>query len=63
MTVEPKGKAEVTVEYVLPKSISKDDYSLYIQKQGGIDQQDLEVKVDGKKKYDAKFELDQTIKM
>jgi hypothetical protein len=59
MTVSPQGKAEVTIEYVLPDRITKDNYQLYIQKQGMIDQQELEVIVDNEKVYDDKFKMDE----
>lgn len=61
MTVDPKGAATVTVEYVLPGKITKDNYSLYVQKQPGVERQDLEIKIDGKDRYNDKFILDQKI--
>lgn len=61
MTVDPKGSAEVTVTYTLPESVSEDNYSLLIQKQPSIDQQTIEVIVDGDQKYDDDFLVDLTI--
>lgn len=61
MTVNPEGKATVTIEYTLPTSITKDNYSLYVQKQGGIENQELIVEVGGKKEYEGPFTVDQEI--
>lgn len=62
MTVQPQGKAEITVEYTLPADIKKDGYKLLMQKQPGNQKQTLEVKVDGKKRFDGKFNTDKEIK-
>lgn len=61
MTVEPEGRAEVTITYTLPETINEDNYKLLIQKQGGVDEQQLKVTVDGKKKFDGAFRIDQEI--
>lgn len=62
MTVNPKGSATVTVEYTLPSSITEKDYTLLIQKQPGVEKQDLTITVDGETKFDGKFATDQEIK-
>jgi len=62
MTVDPEGVATVTVEYTLPSSISEDNYSLYVQKQPGVEKQTLTVKIGGKEQYDSLFTIDQSIK-
>lgn len=62
MTVNPKGSATVTVEYTLPSSITEDNYRLLIQKQPGVEKQDLTVEVDGDQKFDGKFDTDREIK-
>ncbi len=61
MTVNPKGQATVTVEYTLPSSITEKDYKLLIQKQAGVEDQTLEVKVDGKTKLEGPFNTDKEI--
>jgi hypothetical protein len=62
MTVNPKGSAEVTIEYTLPSSITEKDYKLLIQKQPGVEKQTLDVTVDGKKEFEGKFNTDKEIK-
>ncbi|MFA9288794.1 MAG: DUF4012 domain-containing protein [Weeksellaceae bacterium] len=61
MTVNPKGSAKVTIEYELPESISEKDYSILLQKQPGVEQQTLNVDVDGKELYDGPFNTDKTL--
>jgi hypothetical protein len=61
MRVNPEGRAEVTVTYTLPDTITKDNYKLLVQKQGGVSEQEIEIVVDGKKKYDGPFNVDMTI--
>lgn len=61
MTVNPKGSATVTIEYTLPASITEKDYSLMVQKQPGVEKQDLTVEVDGEQKFDGKFNTDKEI--
>lgn len=58
MKVSPEGRAEVTVTYTLPDTITKDNYKLLVQKQASVDQQTIEVSIDGKKKYDGDFKVD-----
>lgn len=62
MTVNPKGQAEVTVDYVLPSSITKDNYKLLIQKQPGVEDQTLDIKVGGKTELEGPFNTDKEIK-
>lgn len=61
MRVTPEGKAVVTVEYTLPKDISREDYSLLLQKQAGEEEQELEVYVEKKKVYDGSFDMDREL--
>jgi hypothetical protein len=61
MRVNPEGRAEVTITYTLPDTITKDNYKLLVQKQGGVSEQEIEIVVDGKKKYDGPFNVDMTI--
>lgn len=58
MEVKPEGRAEVVVEYTLPPVISKDNYSLLMQKQPGVSKQTLSVKVDGRTRYTGPFDID-----
>ncbi len=62
MTVNPKGSATVTVEYTLPASMTEDDYTLLVQKQPGVEKQDLTVNIDGEQKFDGKFNTDKDIR-
>lgn len=64
MTVEPKGLAKVTVTYELPSSITKKNYSLLVEKQGGVekDKQSLTVDYLGNELYDGPFATDQLLK-
>lgn len=62
MTVNPKGQAEVTVEYTLPSSITEKDYKLLLQKQPGVEKQTLDVKVNGKTVLEGPFNTDKEIK-
>ncbi|MDO8497892.1 MAG: DUF4012 domain-containing protein [bacterium] len=63
LTVDPMGKADASVRYTLPSTITKDNYSLLIQKQAGTDGQQLKVQVDGAKKFDGIFAIDKEIRM
>ena len=51
MTVDPEGVATVTIEYILPNTIKKDGYKLYVQKQPGVENQKLMVNVNGKEQF------------
>ncbi len=62
MTVDPKGVAEVTIEYTLPSSITKDNYQLYVQKQAGVENQELTVEVGGKELFTGPFKVDTKVK-
>lgn len=63
LTVDPMGKAEASVQYTLPSAMTKDNYSLLLQKQAGTDGQKLKVQVDGSTKYDGVFSVDKEIRM
>lgn len=58
MTVNPNGKAEVTVTYTLPASIKPAGYSLRVQKQPGVEKQDITIKIGGQTMYDGAFDKD-----
>ena len=58
MTVDPEGVATVTVKYTLPSTITKDNYTLYVQKQPGVENQELTVEIQGKKEFDGPFKVD-----
>lgn len=62
LTVVPKGKSKIVVKYTLPSSIKKQDYKLLIQKQAGVEDQKLTVKVDGRTLLkDEVFNVDKEI--
>jgi len=61
MTVSPQGKAEIDVTYTLPGTITRDNYSLLVQKQAGTQDQKLVVEMGGKKLYDGLLNVDQTV--
>jgi hypothetical protein len=61
MTVNPEGMAIVSIEYELPKNITKDNYSLYIQKQPGVENQKINVSIAGKKVFDKPLLVDTTL--
>ncbi|MDA1316408.1 MAG: DUF4012 domain-containing protein [bacterium] len=58
MTVDPEGVASVSIKYTLPSSITKDNYTLYVQKQPGIENQELTIEVGGKKEFNGPFAID-----
>ncbi|MDP4011923.1 MAG: DUF4012 domain-containing protein [Candidatus Roizmanbacteria bacterium] len=58
MTVDPKGVATVLIKYELPSSITKDGYKLYVQKQPGVERQNLAVEIDGKEQFTGPFKED-----
>ncbi len=62
MTVNPKGQATVTVEYTLPSSIKESGYKLLLQKQPGVENQELTVEVNGTKKFEGIFNTDKEVK-
>ncbi|HRN69702.1 MAG TPA: DUF4012 domain-containing protein [Candidatus Woesebacteria bacterium] len=62
MTVNPKGQAEVSIEYTLPSSITEKNYKLLIQKQPGVEDQTLDVTVEGKNMFEGPFNTDKEIK-
>jgi len=61
MTVDPEGVAEVTVEYTLPSTFTKDNYKLYVQKQAGVENQELSVKVENRELFNGPFKVDTEI--
>jgi hypothetical protein len=64
MTVEPKGLAKVSVTYTLPERITRDNYSILVEKQAGVekDKQSLEVDFLDKQLFNGPFATDQMLK-
>lgn len=62
MTVDPLGKATAVITYTLPPRISKDNYSLMVQKQPGEDMLKMSVEIDGKKVFTGPLEMDLELK-
>lgn len=61
MTVNPKGKAQVIIEYEIPWK-GNEPYSLYIQKQPGTTGNEYKVKIDGKVVKEMKLVTDTVVK-
>lgn len=53
LVINPQSKSKVVVTYTLPKSITKDNYSVMIQKQPGESDMKLKVEIDGETKFDG----------
>lgn len=62
LEVPTEGKATVVVTYTLPQDLSKKDYSILVQKQGGTDNQKLRVEYEGKTLFDGLLNVDKVIK-
>lgn len=62
LEVPTEGKATVVVSYSLPQDLSKKDYSILVQKQGGTDNQKLKVEYGGKVLFDGLLNVDKVIK-
>jgi len=62
LQVSPEGRAQVIVQYSLPANISKDNYSLLIQKQPGTYSQKLKVVIDNKTVFQGVLDVDREIK-
>lgn len=58
----PRSSRILTISYKLPTNISKNEYTLYVQKQPGNLGDNLEVLVDGKIKFDGILNIDRMIK-
>ena len=63
MKVNPLGKAKVVVSYYLPESIKKENYRLLLQKQPGIQDQQISVLIENKKIYEGIFDMDKEIQL
>ncbi len=59
--LSPLGKAEITVTYTLPESISRNDYSLMVQKQPSVDTLTLKALIGGKTVFDQPLKKDVVI--
>lgn len=62
LEVPTEGKATVVIIYSLPQDLSKKDYSILVQKQGGTDNQKLRVEYEGKTLFDGLLNVDKVIK-
>jgi len=62
LEVPTEGKATVVVTYTLPQDLSKKDYSILVQKQGGTDNQKLRIEHEGKILFDGLLNVDKVIK-
>ncbi len=62
LEVPTEGKASVVITYTLPQDLSKKDYSILVQKQGGTDNQKLRVEYEGKTLFDGLLNVDKVIK-
>jgi hypothetical protein len=58
LEVNPEGRAEVNITYELPENIAEKDYTMLVQKQGGVDTMNLKVIVGKKRKFDGPFKTD-----
>jgi len=62
LRVNPLGKAKVFVSYYLPDSIKKENYRLLLQKQPGVQDQQITVSIENKKIYEGVFDTDKELK-
>lgn len=60
--VPTQGQATVTIKYTLPSNIDTNNYSLLIQKQGGVEEQKLKVSHNNKTLFDGLLRTDKVIK-
>ncbi|MCR4313371.1 MAG: DUF4012 domain-containing protein [Candidatus Roizmanbacteria bacterium] len=60
--VPTQGQATVTIKYTLPSNIDTDNYSLLVQKQGGVEEQKLKVSHNNKTLFDGLLRTDKVIK-
>lgn len=61
LTVNPLGKARITVTYELPVSYNGKPYTLMVQKQAGTTDVELEAQVDGKEVYSGILDVDKKL--
>jgi len=60
--VPTQGQATVTLKYTLPSNIDTNNYSLLVQKQGGVEEQKLKVSHNNKTLFDGLLRTDKVIK-
>jgi len=60
--VPTQGQATVTVKYTLPSNVDTSNYSLLVQKQGGVEEQKLKVSHNNKTLFDGLLRTDKVIK-
>lgn len=60
--VPTQGQATVTIKYTLPSNIDTNNYSLLVQKQGGVEEQKLKVSHNNKTLFDGLLRTDKVIK-
>jgi len=63
LEVIPKGKAQIVVSYALPESISKNNYSLLVEKQAGVESQEIKVDIDTKTTYSGSIRKDMVFRL
>lgn len=61
LTVNPQGRAQVIVTYELPESVKTDD-GYMVQKQPGVEKQEVKVIVNGQTLYNGPFAKDLVLK-
>ena len=60
--VPTQGQATVSIKYTLPSNIDTNNYSLLVQKQGGVEEQKLKVSHNNKTLFDGLLRTDKVIK-
>lgn len=60
--VPTQGQATVTLKYTLPSNVDTNNYSLLVQKQGGVEEQKLKVSHNNKTLFDGLLRTDKVIK-
>ncbi|MDO8741550.1 MAG: DUF4012 domain-containing protein [Candidatus Roizmanbacteria bacterium] len=62
LEIVPKGQGTIIVKYTLPDNIDTKNYSLLIQKQPGVEEQELKVSKNNKTLFDGLLKTDKVIK-
>lgn len=60
--VPTQGQATVTLKYTLPSNVDTNNYSILVQKQGGVEEQKLKVSHNNKTLFDGLLRTDKVIK-
>ena len=63
LKVQPQGFAKATIKYTLPENIKSKNYSLMVQKQPGVNGQELNVQVGNKTVNKGIFDIDKVFKV